>query len=72
MFGSDCRLETHFDEVFQTVPNQGLLIIVPMAVGYYVREDWLDSRNCATLTESDALFSVTNVCVFNLLRPIGA
>lgn len=54
-------METSLDEFTQPVPNQGLLISVPMSVEGNIREGWFDFRHFATLPESGELLSVTNV-----------
>lgn len=72
MVGSGYWVETSFDEVFQSVPNQVLLISVPMPIGDYIREGWFDARCFATLPESGALLSMTNVRGRNVLTRLGA
>lgn len=61
MAGYGRRLETNLDIDYQTVPNQGLLIPVPIFIKDYVLEGWFDSRCFATIFESRVLLSLTHI-----------
>lgn len=71
MVGSGGLLETNFDAVSQTVPNQGLLISMPMSVEDYAEEGWFYSRRFAKFPESRALLTMTNFCGRSVLTRLG-